>query len=172
MIAQSPFQKRFHMLGWRPWAEVADYYRESDVGFNIDALHYETIFGTRTRLVEMLGAGLPVITSLGCELSELVGDYGAGLTFDSGDWQGMGEQILAMANDKKLYDCAVQKAVDYADNTLSFASTTASVRDWVQHPTLAPDHNQNNVAPWSDRLEYKARAIIRQLIWQFKGQEK
>ena len=69
MIEQSPYRTRFHMLGWRPWSEMAAYYDESDVGINIDALHYETIYGTRTRLVEMIAAGLPVVTSLGAELS-------------------------------------------------------------------------------------------------------
>lgn len=171
MIAKSPYRERFHMLGWRPWAEVAGYYRESNVGFNIDGLHYETIFGTRTRLVEMLGAGLPVITSLGCELSDLIGKYGAGLTFESGDWQGMGEQILALANDKMLYERMVETATDYAANTLSFANTTASVRAWVKEPTLAPDHSANISHPWSERLEFKMRSIVRQLVWQIRGYE-
>ena len=45
LVAASPFAQRFHLLGWRPWSEMAAYYRESDVGINIDALHYETLFG-------------------------------------------------------------------------------------------------------------------------------
>jgi glycosyltransferase involved in cell wall biosynthesis len=169
MIAQSPHRERFHMLGWRPWVEVADYYRESDIGFNIDALHYETLFGTRTRLVEMLGTGLPVVTSLGCELSDLIGQYGAGLTFESGDWQGMGEQILNLAKDKTLFTNAAQKAIDYATNELSFANTTASVRNWVNAPTMAPDNAPENTPKLSHRVEYKARAMLRQLIWQVSG---
>ena len=76
MAAASPHRDRYHMLGWRPWSEMATYYRESNVGINIDALHYETIFGTRTRLVEMIASGLPVVTSLGAELSYLLRDAG------------------------------------------------------------------------------------------------
>ena len=41
MIQDSPHRNRFFMLGWRPWSELGDLYHESDVGVNIDALHYE-----------------------------------------------------------------------------------------------------------------------------------
>jgi glycosyltransferase involved in cell wall biosynthesis len=97
MIAASSHSERFHMMGWRPWTEIFGYYRESDVGLNIDALHYETIYGTRTRLTEMIAAGLPVITSRGTELSYLLEDRGVALTFEVGDWQGLGQQIMTLA---------------------------------------------------------------------------
>jgi glycosyltransferase involved in cell wall biosynthesis len=172
MIAQSPYRDRFHMLGWRPWSELAGYYRESDVGLNIDALHYETVFGTRTRLVEMIGNGLPIVTSLGCDLSEQLRENGAALTFKSGDWKTMGEQIQVMANDKNLLQRTAQKAVKIASIELSFARTTASVRAWVKSPVLAPDHAPDNKQAWSNRLEYKLRSIIRQMIWKVRGVEK
>ncbi len=90
------------MLGWRPWSEMATYYRESNVGINIDALHYETIFGTRTRLVEMIASGLPVVTSLGAELSYLLRDGGVALTFAVGDWQMLGQNLAQMAANPAL----------------------------------------------------------------------
>ena len=90
------------MLGWRPWSEMATYYRESNVGINIDALHYETIFGTRTRLVEMIASGLPVVTSLGAELSYLLRDAGVALTFEVGDWQMLGQNLAQMAANPAL----------------------------------------------------------------------
>lgn len=77
MAASSPYAGRYHMLGWRPWSEMATYYRESNVGINIDALHYETILGNvYAGLVEMIASGLPVVTSLGAELSYLLRDEG------------------------------------------------------------------------------------------------
>ena len=66
---QSRYAERFHLLGWRPWKDIPGIYRSADVGINIDALHAETIYGTRTRLVEMLAHDLPVISSEGCEFS-------------------------------------------------------------------------------------------------------
>ncbi|MCB0107962.1 MAG: glycosyltransferase family 4 protein, partial [Caldilineaceae bacterium] len=137
LIDKSPYRHRFHLLGWRPWSEIPTFYRESDVGINIDALHYETIYGTRTRLVEMIASGLPVITSLGAELSYLLRDRGAALTFEVGDWQSMGEQIGKLAQNNALREQMAHTAHEFANTVLSFAATTKAVREWVRQPAPA-----------------------------------
>jgi glycosyltransferase involved in cell wall biosynthesis len=160
------------MLGWRPYSEIAGYYQESDVGLNIDALHYETIYGTRTRLVEMLAAGLPVITSTGCELSDLIDKQGAGLIFETGNWQGLGQQILTLAGNRELYQNMAETAFDYASHGLSFSATTKPVRAWVKQPQLAPDKKSTNLKEKLQHLEYQARAIVRQAIWRVASLDK
>ena len=169
LIEQSKYRDRFHMLGWQPWKEVANYYRESDVGLNIDALHYETIYGTRTRRVEMIAAGLPVITSLGCELSDLLSNKGAGLTFKTGDWGELGQQILTLAADYNLCHRMANAALNYARNDLSFAVTTNPIRTWVQKPLLAPDKGLVNFQGQFRHLEYHTRSFVRKFIWQVAG---
>jgi glycosyltransferase involved in cell wall biosynthesis len=169
MIEKSKYRDRYHMLGWQPWKEVANYYRESDVGLNIDAMHYETIYGTRTRLVEMIAAGLPVITSLGCELSDLLRNQGAGLTFNTGDWRGLGEQILTLSIDRDLCHSMSGKALNYARTDLSFAITTTALRTWVQNPKLAPDKEVVTIKRRTQNLEFKIRSIMRMFIWQAIG---
>jgi glycosyltransferase involved in cell wall biosynthesis len=139
LIESSVYRTRFHMLGWQPWHQVSGYYQQSDVGLSVDAFHYETIYGTRTRLVEMMTAGLPVITSLGCELADLVRKAGAGLTFETGDWQAFGEHLIRLTNDNHLRDAMAQRALQYARHDLSFAITAQPLRDWVNAPSLAPD---------------------------------
>ncbi len=151
MAAASPFRDRYHMLGWRPWSEMASYYRESDVGINIDALHYETIFGTRTRLVEMIAGGLPVITSLGAELSYLLRDAGVALAFDVGDWQQLGKNLERMAGDPGLAQTMASAAYRFAQEDLSFATTTLPLRS---------------------RVEHQARSTLRQTLWRLKGSDR
>jgi glycosyltransferase involved in cell wall biosynthesis len=171
MIKQSRYRDRFHMLGWRPWAEAVAYYGECDVGLNIDALHYETIYGTRTRLVEMIAAGLPVITSLGCELSDLLSENGAALAFRTGDWRGLGKQVLALATDRDRCIDMAQTALSYAANELSFSTTTAPVRAWVREPQLAPDR-VSGFQEQVRQVEYRARSAVRQVIWRVVGLDK
>jgi glycosyltransferase involved in cell wall biosynthesis len=170
LIDRSLFRDRFHMLGWVPWAEVAGYYGASHAGINIDAMHYESIYGTRTRLVEMLGAGLPVVTSLGCELSDLLGQYGAGLTFPTGAWTDMGNHILSLAGDKALCERMAERALHYANHELSFYTTTAPVRKWANHPTQAPDNDP--IRPKQNQLEYRLRALVRRILWHTTGRDK
>ncbi len=172
LVAASPRAARYHLLGWRPWSEMATFYQESDVGINIDALHYETIFGTRTRLVEMIAAGLPVVTSLGAELSYLLRDAGAAVTFTVGDSQALGTALARMAVDAELTACMAQRALRYAQRELSFAATTAPLRAWVAAPVPAPDRVPASIA---DRLrggEYRARSVLRQVLWRVAGQDR
>jgi glycosyltransferase involved in cell wall biosynthesis len=161
--------KRFHLLGWRPWAEVGQFYLESDVGINIDALHYETLYGTRTRLVEMIAGGLPVVTTLGSELSDLLYAHQAALTFAVGDWHGLGQQLMLLANDAQRRDDMARAGYAYAAGDLSFATTTQPLRQWVQDPKTAPDKLPENRITLRRKTEYFARTTLRQLLWRVTG---
>lgn len=171
MIEKSPYKERFSMMGWQPWTDIPSYYRHSHVGINIDALHYETIYGTRTRLVEMIAAGLPVITSLGAELSYMLEREDAALTFEVGDWQMLTDQIIALSSDRGVRDQLAENALAYATEGLSFYKTTEPVRDWVANPTLAPDKASATFASRIRHLEYEGRAVLRHLLWRVTGQE-
>ncbi len=169
MAAASPYAGRYHMLGWRPWSEMAAYYRESNVGINIDALHYETIFGTRTRLVEMIASGLPVVTSLGAELSYQLRDAGVALAFAVGDWQMLGQHLAQLAADATLTCEMAVGAYRFAQHDLSFAATTAPLRAWVQNPAPAPDKQAASQTARVRRVEHRARTTLRQVIWHVSG---
>ena len=169
LVSASSHRERYHLLGWRPWNEMDVYYRECDVGLNIDALHYETVYGTRTRIVEMIGAGLPVITTLGCELSNLLADEEAALTFEIGDSETLGNAIVALAAGPQEGERIAERALRYAREELSFATTTACLREWIRAPMREP----GSVDPsWRERLrrvEYAGRSIVRQALWRVAG---
>jgi glycosyltransferase involved in cell wall biosynthesis len=151
---------------------MSTYYRESNVGINIDALHYETIFGTRTRLVEMIASGLPVVTSLGAELSYLLRDAGVALAFEVGDWQQLGANLQRMAADPSLAQTMASAAYDFAQKDLSFATTTQPLREWVQAPTLAPDKQPMSMSDQLRRVEFRARSTLRQSLWRLRGTDR
>ena len=171
LIERSPRRRHYHLLGWRPWAETAGYYAESDVGINIDAQHYETTYGTRTRLLEMLAAGLPVVTSRGTELSELLDTAGAALTFDVGDARGFADRLLALAGDPALRQRTAAAARAQADGPLSFRATTAPLRAWVAAPRHAPDRLAEHRPRVHERIEYRLRALARLALWRLASRE-
>jgi glycosyltransferase involved in cell wall biosynthesis len=171
-IAASPHRQRFHMLGWRPWSEIPAYLRESDIGVNIDAMHYETIYGTRTRLVEMIAAGLPVVTSTGAELATLLDQNGAGLTFVSGHAESFSDQLVRLATDDLLRKNISAGALRYAQHGLSFAETTKPVREWVNQPQHAPDKVPTNIDPMMKQLTHRMRSVARRAQWSFMGKDK
>jgi len=172
MIEKSSFRERFHMLGWLPWEEISGYYYASDVGINIDSIHYETIYGTRTRLVEMIAYGLPVISSLGSELSYLILDSNAGLAFQAGDWKEFGKKILFLSMDLDLYRQFSNNALACAQDIFSFSSTTKPLIDWVKAPIIAPDKELEVYKNRIQDIEFNLRSIFRRLIWKFIGSTK
>lgn len=68
-VAASRHADRFHLLGWLPLSDVPRLLAEADLALNIDLPCAEGILGTRNRLLDWVGAGLPVITTPGCELA-------------------------------------------------------------------------------------------------------
>ena len=170
-IAHSTNPSRYHMLGWRPWSEIDGFYSESDVGINIDALHYETIYGTRTRLLEMMAAGLPIITSLGSELSYMMSENEVSFSFEIGNWKNLGEEIYLLANNPGLLEKLSSKSLAFTNNQLSFMSTSAPIRSWVLSPSLAPDQLKDRREKWLG-LSHKGRSIIRRTLWEVLGSDK
>jgi len=172
LVACSTHKDRFHLLGWQPWQQVSQYYQGSQVGVNIDAMHYETVYGTRTRLVEMIGSGLPVLSTAGTELSYLLEKWGAGSTFEVGDWQELGSQILRLAREEGLRQKMAEAARRCAQNQLSFSNTTSCLRAWVESPKKAPDGRTEASSGRSQEVRHQARALVRSLIWQVTGADK
>lgn len=167
MINRSPHKDRFHMLGWQPRNAISGLYQQADVGVNLDASHYETMLGTRTRLVEMMHHGLPVITTLGCELSYIVKNQELGMTFQIGDAQKFSDQIRALAGDKSMQKKLAQRAFTYTNQELSSERTTRPFLEWAEGPTFAPDRAKGKHKFDISELEYDLRAVLRTVLWKF-----
>ncbi|RPJ57223.1 MAG: glycosyltransferase [Acidobacteria bacterium] len=169
LIDGSPFRDRYHMQGWQPWEEIPRYYAESHVGLNIEAMHYETIYGTRTRLVEMIAAGLPVITTEGTQLSYLLQASRAAMTCEVGRWDELGSQILRLASDEGLREEISRAALHSSQSEFSFAKTTECLRTWVKSPTMAPDRRPASKTEKLEEVRHRAYAVIRRLLWKLIG---
>ena len=166
MIAASPHRDRFHMLGWQPNKVLPKLYRQADVGINLDAFHYETLLGTRTRLVEMMHYGLPVITTLGCELSYIVENQGLGLTFPIGDAGTFRDHILTLASNRSRQKTLSEQVLRYTSQELSFKKTTRPMREWAYKPYFAPDRVNNKRRFDIRDAEFFLRSMVRGILWK------
>jgi glycosyltransferase involved in cell wall biosynthesis len=172
MIETSAHRHRFHVLGWRPAGEIPAYYRQAEVGISLDALHYETLLGTRTRLVEMMRHGLPVITSVGCELSAIIHDQELGLTFPIGDAAALRDRILALAGDPTGRQILAERAQRYVAHQLSFSETTRPFREWARRPYHAPDRVETGRRCSLQEIEPYLRSVARGILWRLWALER
>jgi glycosyltransferase involved in cell wall biosynthesis len=85
----------FFIEGWVPYAELGSYLLEADAGVAAHADDLETRYAFRTRLLDCIWAGLPIVTTGGDSLSELVQARGLGRAVRPGDVDGF---AAALAN--------------------------------------------------------------------------
>lgn len=102
----------FFNYGWVPYDRRGDVLLEADVGVSIHADHLETRFAFRTRNLDYLWAGLPVLSTRGDVFSGLLEASGAGVTVPAGDRTALGEAIRA------LHDPALRRRLSAASSSL------------------------------------------------------
>jgi glycosyltransferase involved in cell wall biosynthesis len=65
---------------WTPYMERANSLLDADIGISAHFESPESRFAFRTRLLDYLWVGLPIVTTAGCELSSRVAQQGFGIT--------------------------------------------------------------------------------------------
>jgi len=113
-------RKVFFIEGWVPYAELGSYLLEADVGVAAHADDLETRYAFRTRLLDCIWAGLPIVTTGGDSLSELVQSRGLGRAVQPGDVDG--------------FAAALAEVLD--TDRSSFAEAMADVRRELEWPRV------------------------------------
>ncbi len=91
--------------GWVPYDERADYLLDADLGVSTHFAHVETAFSFRTRILDYLWAGLPIVATDGDTFGELIRERGLGRAVPEQD-----VDALEAALDEMLYDDAARAA--------------------------------------------------------------
>ncbi|MFB3882102.1 MAG: glycosyltransferase [Armatimonadota bacterium] len=139
MVEESEFADRFVFVGWVANEEVPNYYFESDIGINIDRYSYEMLIGCRYRILDMLRAGLPVVTTLGTEISYVVEQERLGATFAPGDADGLRNALVGLARDESRRKRCAERAREYVLRRRLVADVMRPLVEWAQDPQPSPD---------------------------------
>ena len=140
LVDRSPWKDRFHFLGWVPTADVPRYLKEADLGLNLDDLNYETVFGARNRINEMIRHGLAVLTTRGSEISADLERENAALTIPVRSPERLAESILWAAENPTEMAAIETRAHEFAKEAYSYESTTRGLQRFAERPERAPDH--------------------------------
>jgi len=92
----------FFNFGWVPYEQLGAYLLEADLGVAAHFDDLETRFAFRTRLVDCIWAGLPIVTTRGDALSELVEARGLGRSVDAGDVDGYAAALEELLAEREL----------------------------------------------------------------------
>ena len=81
---------------WVPYEERHNYLLDADVGASLHFDHLETRFSFRTRVLDYIWAGLPIVCTRGDAIGDLVEAHGLGRVVDYGDEDGLVDALLAI----------------------------------------------------------------------------
>lgn len=87
---------------WVPYEQRASYLLEADIGVSANRNHIETRFSFRTRILDYIWAGLPIVTTDGDVLSDLVRERGLGLVASSNDAAALAGALEELLDDQAL----------------------------------------------------------------------
>lgn len=92
----------FFKEGWVPFEERQNFLVEADLGVSAHLETFETRLAFRTRVLDYIWGGLPMILSEGDYLADWVAREKVGVTLQQGDVEGWKAAILSMAGNPEL----------------------------------------------------------------------
>jgi hypothetical protein len=128
----------FFNESWVPYEDRQNYLLEADLGVSTHFQHVETTFSFRTRILDYLWAGLPIVTTGGDSFGNLVAAEGLGATVAERD-----VKALAAAIEDHLFNPrSIQKArknVARVRQAFTWRKTLEPLVEFCRAPSLAAD---------------------------------
>ncbi len=128
----------FFNEAWVAYDDRQNYLLECDLGVSNHLDHVETAFSFRTRILDYLWAGLPVVATGGDSLGQLIETHGLGATVPPGD-----VVALTHALETYLFDedaiAAARAAVAELTPSLTWSRSLQPLLDFCRSPSRAAD---------------------------------
>lgn len=123
---------------WVPYSERQNYLLEADVGVSLHLDHVETRFAFRTRLLDYLWAGLPIVSTSGDVLGEALAAQGLARLVAPGDVEGVSQAILSVLEDPISRQNLQERMRAVAEN-YRWDIVIRPLADFCAAPYFAPD---------------------------------
>ena len=123
---------------WVPYAERQNWLLDADCGVTTHYEHVETTFAFRTRVLDYLWTGLPIVTTDGDSFADLVRAEGLGVVVPAED-----PDALADALEKVLYDnefaAAARERIAVVRERFTWETVLAPLVSFCRNPSPAAD---------------------------------
>jgi GT2 family glycosyltransferase/glycosyltransferase involved in cell wall biosynthesis len=123
---------------WIPYDERGEYLLEADLGVSIHRPGVESAFASRTRLLDCIWAGLPVVSTVGDPVSDMIATCGLGQTVPPKRPDLMAEVILSMLEDDGLRDRVAENARPVRSG-LAWSRVVEPIAEFLERVAFAPD---------------------------------
>jgi glycosyltransferase involved in cell wall biosynthesis len=131
----------FFLEEWVRYEERADYLLESDAAVTAHFDSIETRFSFRTRILDNFWASLPIITTAGDPLSELIQQRGAGLALPYQDAVSWTAAILKLTGDSE-FNKSCRDASGLIGSEFTWESSVKPLLEFCREPHRLPAHEK------------------------------
>ncbi|RJP30806.1 MAG: hypothetical protein C4527_08940 [Candidatus Omnitrophota bacterium] len=139
LVEASRFRNRFDLRGWVAKEELEECQNRAHLGINVDLNCYETYIGARNRITEFLARGIPVLTTLGTEISQILFYKGMVLTAPMNHPQALAGEIILAANHPEKMEQMAAKARQLFEEQYTYTNTVGEFVKWCEHPCHSRD---------------------------------
>jgi hypothetical protein len=146
---------------WAPYAEWPNYLLEADVGVSLHFRCVETEFAFRTRILDYIWAGLPMIVTGGDALAELVAERGLGVVVEPEDVDGVTRALKTLLDTPELRQ-AYHPRFEAVRPGLTWEAVVEPLARFCRRPRRAADRSKQ--AQGSRRRALARLAAVRQRL--------
>ena len=139
----------FFNSDWVPYEERQNYLLEADVGVSCHFQHAETAFSFRTRILDYLWAGLPIVSTRGDTFGDLVAARELGGAVPPEDVEALAEALARLLADE-AYAAGCAGRVRATAQEYVWERALAPLLEFCRAPHRAPDRDG---VQWPDPTE-------------------
>ncbi len=158
----------FFNSGWVPYSERSDHLLDADIGVSTHFDHVETEFSFRTRILDYLWTGLPIVATRGDSFGDILDEEGIGRGVPAEDIDALEKALEEMLYDPAAAAEARKNVIRYAKQ-FRWSQVLAPLMDFAAAPHRAADHLLINPTveppepPGAPTLGGYARVVARSL---------
>ena len=123
---------------WVEYDERHNYLLEADIGVSTHFDHVETEFSFRTRILDYIWAGLPVVATSGDAFSDLIEHHSLGAVVPPNDVEGLEEALYRLLTDEDANRRCRDAIAGYAPD-LRWERVLGPLKAFCRNPRRAPD---------------------------------
>jgi hypothetical protein len=127
----------FFNEGWVPYEERSRWLTDADLGVSCHFEHLETAFSFRTRMLDYLWSGLPIVATDGDVFADLIRERGLGAVVAPEDVDGLASALLSLLGDpQEMARCRTQ--VQVLADELRWDTLAEPLLAFCRRPRRAP----------------------------------
>jgi glycosyltransferase involved in cell wall biosynthesis len=129
--------KYVFFLPWFPYDQRLRYFRDVDLAVSLHRASVETELSLRTRILEYMNMGIPVISTEGGESARLLMTSGGGILVKEGDRAGLAMALVRLLSDEPERRTMGERGRRYAAEWLCWHQTLAPLLRFCDSPRRA-----------------------------------